>query len=167
MAGDIGAKLITNTTLGVPYYKYSNNGPQNPVLTIKATIFPSMEGSSLNQGVGLYMSLSLQTCIATVTFHANCRASPKRRWLRWLRSLSVALGRLQAGLCGGRELGVRCFGLFRFPGVDVTWQVPAYPFKQKGGMSPVCRQGRIQEKCSQDGMSCLGCPFEAHHSLAV
>ena len=28
VAGDIGAKLITNTTLGVPYYKYSITGPK-------------------------------------------------------------------------------------------------------------------------------------------
>ena len=30
--------MITNTILGVPDYKYSYNGPQNPILIIKAPI---------------------------------------------------------------------------------------------------------------------------------
>ena len=28
--------MITNSVLGVPYYKYRYNGPQNPILIIKA-----------------------------------------------------------------------------------------------------------------------------------
>ena len=34
----IGASIITYIILGVPYYKYSIMGPQNPILIIKAPI---------------------------------------------------------------------------------------------------------------------------------
>ena len=32
----IGALIVTNTSLEVPYYTYSIMGPQNPILMIKA-----------------------------------------------------------------------------------------------------------------------------------
>ena len=39
---NIGALLITNIILGVPYYAYSIiNGPQNPILIIKALHYVS------------------------------------------------------------------------------------------------------------------------------
>ena len=36
---NIGAEIVTDTIVGVPYYDYSIiNGPQNPILSIKAPI---------------------------------------------------------------------------------------------------------------------------------
>ena len=42
MLSTIGAEIITNTIVGVPYYDYSHySTPQNPILIIKAPISDS------------------------------------------------------------------------------------------------------------------------------
>ena len=50
---NVGALIMTNTILGVPYYKYSIMGPQNPILIITLCPDPAPRlHSGLGRGVG-------------------------------------------------------------------------------------------------------------------